>query len=163
MSWQISIESRLIKFHESKSLIKPVKLTQNLKIKLYLQKYVRDHYSLLKTKIPLTLLGFLHLLSQFTIILMTLRVCVVGEILRMMENGREKSEEKIVFVGIWLVRRDKRKLVGSGCFLIGPTKMLSPQFGEKIKEWGEKCNCSQMTKLPLLLMCQLFLRCFSFS
>ena len=97
---KFSIESRLIKFHESKSLIKPVKLTQNLKIKLYLQKYVRDHYSLLKTKIPLTLLGFLHLLSQFTIILMTLRVCVVGEILRMMENGREKSEEKIVFVGI---------------------------------------------------------------
>ena len=45
-------------------------------------------------------LGFLHLLSQFTIILKTLKVCVVGEILGIMENGREKSEDKMVFVGV---------------------------------------------------------------
>ena len=131
---KFSIKSRLIKFHESKSLIKPIKLTQNLKFKTYLQKYIRDHYSLLKTKISLMHLGFLHLLSQFTIILKTLRVCVVGEILGMMENGREKSEDKMVFMGVWLVRREKRKLVGSKCFFLGSTKMLSSQFGEKIGE-----------------------------
>ena len=135
-----------------------------MKFKPYLQKYIRDHYNLLKTriaKISLTHLRFLHLLSQFTIILKT-RVYVVGQILGMMENGREKSEDKMVFVGIWLVRRDKCKLVGFKCFFLGSTKMLSPQLGEKIGEWEEKCNCIQMTKILLLLMCQLFLCCFSF-
>ena len=134
-----------------------------MKFKPYLQKYIRDHYSLLKTKIYLMHLGFLYLLFQFTIILKTLRVCVVGEILGMMENGREKSGEKMVFVGVWLVRREKGKLVRFDCFLIGLTKMLSPQFAKKIGEWWEKCNCSQMIEILLLLTCQLFLCCFSLS
>ena len=97
---KFSIESRLIKFHESKSLIKPVKLTRNLKFKPYLQKYIRNHYSLSKTKISLMHLGFLHLLSQFTIILKTQRFYVVGEILEIIENGTEKSGEEMDFVGV---------------------------------------------------------------
>ena len=130
-----------------------------MKFKPYLQKYIRDHYSLLKTKIYLMHLGFLYLLFQFTIILKALRVCVVREILEMMENEREKSGEKIVFVGVWFVRREKGKLEE---FVLEPTKMLSPQSREKIREWGEKCSRSQMIKPPPFLMCQLFLFSLSF-
>ena len=132
-----------------------------MKFKPYLQKYIRDHYSLLKTKIYLMHLGFLYLLFQFTIILKALRVCVVREILGMMENERKKSEEKIVFVGVWFVRREKAKLGEPKCFVLDPTKMLSLQSREKIRERGEKCSCSHMIKPPLFLMCRLFL--FSFS
>ena len=45
-------------------------------------------------------LGFLYLLSQFTILLKAVRVYVVWEILKMMENGREKGKEKMAFVGV---------------------------------------------------------------
>ena len=68
-----------------------------------------------------------------------LRECLVGVKSGWMENIGEKSGEKTVEVVVWLGgERERgegeRKLVGSWCFLPGPTKNQSSQIGEIIGE-----------------------------
>jgi len=50
------------------------------------------------------------------------------------EKEEDKSREKMVYVGVWLERKEEGKLVRLGCFLLRSTKILSLQFGKKIEE-----------------------------
>ena len=59
---------------------------------------------------------------------------MVRKILGRMENGREKSGEKIFLVDVWLEGGGKKKLVWLECFLPRPTKMFFSHNGEKT-EW----------------------------
>ena len=50
-----------------------------------------------------------------------------GEILRRMENLREKIQEREVLMDVWLAGGVEKNVVRLGCFLPEPTKTFSPQ------------------------------------
>ena len=71
---------------------------------------------------------------------LSFRVCLVGGKIGRKEEKGEKSGEMMFFVGVWLEVKEENKFVGFGCFLPRPTKMFSPQIGEKTREkmFGQK-------------------------
>ena len=50
-----------------------------------------------------------------------------------MEKKIEKMGEKTFFVSVWLKGGEEKKLVGSGCFLLDPTKFFSLKIEEKLE------------------------------
>ena len=42
--------------------------------------------------------------------------------------------ERVFLVDVWLGAGEKKKVVGPGFFVLEPTKMFSPENGEKIRE-----------------------------
>ena len=65
------------------------------------------------------------------------------------EDGKkwEKVRKENFLKSVWLGGRERKMIVGPGCFLSRPTKQLSPQNWEKIG-WGnlmgkwQKCPCA---------------------
>ena len=79
-----------------------------------------------------------------------------GVILERMENEGEKSEEKMMFLVVWLRVEKRRDFGGTHQFFLLPSKIQSLQIGEKMRVKVEQKYLDKIAHIFFLLLLFLF-------